>query len=71
MLIGASALAASAAPGRLEAARGLAQDRAATLDGLLASLTTHGMFNGVVTIDNEQHTGEVAGKVLYGPGRRR
>jgi N-acyl-D-aspartate/D-glutamate deacylase len=29
------------------------------------------IVNGVVTVDNEQHTGALAGKVLYGPGKRR
>jgi N-acyl-D-aspartate/D-glutamate deacylase len=28
------------------------------------------LVNGVVTIDNEQHTGALAGKVIYGPGRK-
>ena len=29
------------------------------------------IVNGAVTIDNEQHTGALAGRVLYGPGRKR
>jgi N-acyl-D-amino-acid deacylase len=29
------------------------------------------VVNGVVTIDNEQHTGALAGRVIYGPGRGR
>src|SRR5688572_279933 len=29
------------------------------------------VVNGVVTIDNEQHTGAIAGRVIYGPGRKR
>lgn len=29
------------------------------------------IVNGVVTVDNEQHTGALAGKVLHGPGTRR
>ena len=29
------------------------------------------LVNGVVTVDNEQHTGALAGRVLYGPGKRR
>jgi N-acyl-D-amino-acid deacylase len=29
------------------------------------------VVNGVVTIDNEQHTGALAGQVVYGPGRKR
>jgi N-acyl-D-amino-acid deacylase len=29
------------------------------------------IVNGVVTVDNEQHTGALAGQVLYGPGKRR
>jgi len=29
------------------------------------------IVNGVVTVDNEQHTGALAGRVLYGPGKRR
>jgi len=28
------------------------------------------IVNGVVTVDNEQHTGALAGQVIYGPGRR-
>ena len=28
------------------------------------------IVNGVVTIDNEQHTGALAGRVIYGPGRK-
>ena len=28
------------------------------------------IVNGVVTIDRERHTGELAGRVLYGPGKR-
>jgi N-acyl-D-amino-acid deacylase len=28
------------------------------------------LVNGVVTIDNEQHTGALAGKVIYGPGKK-
>jgi len=28
------------------------------------------IVNGVVTVDNEQHTGALAGRVIYGPGRR-
>ncbi|HEU4927831.1 MAG TPA: amidohydrolase family protein, partial [Vicinamibacterales bacterium] len=28
------------------------------------------IVNGVVTVDNEQHTGALAGQVLYGPRRR-
>jgi len=28
------------------------------------------IVNGVVTVDNEQHTGALAGHVLYGPGKR-
>ena len=28
------------------------------------------IVNGAVTIDNEQHTGALAGKVLYGPGKK-
>jgi len=28
------------------------------------------IVNGVVTVDNEQHTGALAGRVLYGPGKR-
>ncbi len=28
------------------------------------------IVNGVVTVDNEQHTGALAGKVVYGPGKR-
>ena len=31
---------------------------------------TYVIVNGVVTIDNEQHTGAVAGQVIYGPGRK-
>jgi N-acyl-D-amino-acid deacylase len=27
------------------------------------------IVNGVVTVDNEQHTGALAGRVLYGPGK--
>jgi len=29
------------------------------------------LVNGVVTVDNEQHTGALAGRVLYGPGKQR
>jgi len=29
------------------------------------------IVNGVVTVDNEQHTGALAGRVIYGPGRRK
>lgn len=29
------------------------------------------IVNGVVTIDNEHHTGALAGRVLYGPGKKR
>jgi N-acyl-D-amino-acid deacylase len=29
------------------------------------------IVNGVVTVDNEQHTGALAGQVIYGPGKRR
>ena len=29
------------------------------------------IVNGVVTSDNEQHTGALAGRVIYGPGRRK
>ncbi len=29
------------------------------------------IVNGVVTIDNEQHTGALAGHVIYGPGKKR
>ena len=32
---------------------------------------TYVLVNGVVTIDNDHHTGALAGKVIYGPGRRR
>jgi N-acyl-D-aspartate/D-glutamate deacylase len=28
------------------------------------------IVNGVVTVDNERHTGALAGHVIYGPGRR-
>ena len=28
------------------------------------------IVNGAVTVDNEQHTGALAGRVLYGPGKR-
>ena len=28
------------------------------------------IVNGVVTIDNGQHTGALAGRVIYGPGKR-
>ncbi len=28
------------------------------------------IVNGVVTVDKEQHTGALAGKVIYGPGRK-
>ena len=28
------------------------------------------IVNGVVTVDNEQHTGALAGRVIYGPARR-
>ena len=28
------------------------------------------IVNGVITVDNEQHTGALAGHVLYGPGKR-
>jgi N-acyl-D-aspartate/D-glutamate deacylase len=30
----------------------------------------HVIVNGVVTIDNEQHTGALAGQVVYGPGKK-
>ena len=29
------------------------------------------IVNGVLTVDNEKHTGTRAGKALYGPGRIR
>src|SRR6476646_9927650 len=29
------------------------------------------IVNGVVTVDNEQHTGALPGRVIYGPGKRR
>ena len=29
------------------------------------------IVNRVVTVDNEQHTGALAGQVIYGPGKRR
>ena len=29
------------------------------------------IVNGVVTVDNEQHTGALAGQVIYGPGKKR
>jgi hypothetical protein len=29
------------------------------------------IVNGQVTIDKEQHTGALAGHVIYGPGKRR
>ena len=29
-----------------------------------------GIEYGVVTVDNEQHTGALAGRVVYGPGKR-
>src|SRR6476620_7587558 len=29
------------------------------------------IVNGIVTVDNEQHTGALAGQVIYGPGKRR
>jgi len=29
------------------------------------------IVNGVVTVDNEQHTGALPGRVLYGPGKRK
>jgi N-acyl-D-aspartate/D-glutamate deacylase len=29
------------------------------------------IVNGVVTVDNERHTGALAGQVIYGPGKRR
>ena len=29
------------------------------------------IVNGVVTVDNERHTGALAGQVIYGPGTRR
>jgi N-acyl-D-aspartate/D-glutamate deacylase len=29
------------------------------------------IVNGAVTIDNERHTGALAGRVIYGPGRKR
>jgi N-acyl-D-aspartate/D-glutamate deacylase len=29
------------------------------------------IVNGVVTVDNEQHTGALAGQVIYGPGKQR
>jgi N-acyl-D-aspartate/D-glutamate deacylase len=28
------------------------------------------MVNGVLTIDNDRHTGALAGRVLYGPGKQ-
>jgi hypothetical protein len=28
------------------------------------------IVNGVVTIDKTQHTGALAGKVIYGPGKK-
>ena len=28
------------------------------------------IVNGVVTVDNEQHTGALAGRVIYGPGKK-
>jgi dihydroorotase/N-acyl-D-amino-acid deacylase len=28
------------------------------------------IVNGVVTIDNDRHTGALAGRVLYGPGKK-
>ena len=28
------------------------------------------IVNGVVTVDNEQHTGALEGRVIYGPGKR-
>jgi N-acyl-D-aspartate/D-glutamate deacylase len=28
------------------------------------------IVNGAVTIDKEQHTGALAGKVIYGPGKK-
>jgi N-acyl-D-amino-acid deacylase len=31
----------------------------------------HVIVNGVVTVENEQHTGARAGRALYGPGYRR
>jgi N-acyl-D-aspartate/D-glutamate deacylase len=31
----------------------------------------HVIVNGVVTIDNERHTAALAGRVLYGPGKKR
>ena len=31
----------------------------------------HVIVNGEVTIENEQHTGALAGKVLYGPGKKK
>ncbi len=30
----------------------------------------HVIVNGVVTVDNEQHTGALAGRVVHGPGKR-
>jgi len=29
------------------------------------------IVNGVVTVDNERHTGALAGQVIYGPGKQR
>ena len=29
------------------------------------------IVNGVVTVDNERHTGALAGQVIHGPGKRR
>ena len=29
------------------------------------------IVNGVVTVDNDQHTGALAGRVIYGPGKRK
>ena len=31
---------------------------------------TYVIVNGVVTIDAGEHTGALAGRVLYGPGRK-
>jgi N-acyl-D-amino-acid deacylase len=28
------------------------------------------IVNGAVTVDNERHTGALAGRVIYGPGRK-
>ena len=29
------------------------------------------IVNGVVTLDADRHTGALAGRVIYGPGKRR